>query len=402
MVADSTHDGGFDIRIIENRQGFDALRGPWSALDAQPGVRPFQEFGWSAAWVHTIGAAGGWDLRVGTAWRADRLIAVLPLCVRRYKGVRMLEWIGARVTDYCDAVVDSMIDPDHVLPLLWKTIARRGGFDVARLNHVRTDAKVFRTLSSLNPWTETFEQAGGVPIKWSTGMQWLEQQSAGMRDRVKYNARRMARSGFEARQQTPQEPCAPILEVLIAQKRSWLAARGLTTFLDEPGGVEFLVSAVEAAASRGELHLTSVQARDGRIAAVDLTFVREGTAYSYLASFDPDLAKYSFGRILTDNLLMWLCDSGWKRLDLLLGAYDYKNEYGCDLEPVRTLVIPRGIVGYAAVSLYRRKVESAARRASQLEKVACGAFSDIGSVAAGKKRGFCRLRGTINASPTGS
>jgi hypothetical protein len=27
-----------------------------------------------------------------------------------------------------------------------------------------------------------------------------------------------------------------------------------------------------------------------------------------------------------------------------------------------------------------------------LEKVACGAFSDINSVAAGKKRGFCRLR----------
>jgi hypothetical protein len=29
---------------------------------------------------------------------------------------------------------------------------------------------------------------------------------------------------------------------------------------------------------------------------------------------------------------------------------------------------------------------------SSLEKVACGAFSDIGSVSAGKKRGFCQLR----------
>jgi hypothetical protein len=28
-----------------------------------------------------------------------------------------------------------------------------------------------------------------------------------------------------------------------------------------------------------------------------------------------------------------------------------------------------------------------------LEKQACGRFSDIGFVAAGKKRGFCRLRG---------
>jgi hypothetical protein len=34
------------------------------------------------------------------------------------------------------------------------------------------------------------------------------------------------------------------------------------------------------------------------------------------------------------------------------------------------------------------------RSASSLEKVACGAFSDISFVFAGKKRGFCQLRST--------
>jgi hypothetical protein len=32
------------------------------------------------------------------------------------------------------------------------------------------------------------------------------------------------------------------------------------------------------------------------------------------------------------------------------------------------------------------------RYSSSLEKVACGAFSDISFVSAGKKRGFCQLR----------
>src|SRR5581483_12300907 len=99
--TDSTAE--LDIRIIEELSAFESLEGPWGQLDAQPGVRPFQEFGWSAAWVRTIGKAGGWRLRVGTLWQQGRLVAVLPLCVRRYKGIRMLEWIGARVTDYCDA-----------------------------------------------------------------------------------------------------------------------------------------------------------------------------------------------------------------------------------------------------------------------------------------------------------
>jgi CelD/BcsL family acetyltransferase involved in cellulose biosynthesis len=51
---------------------------------------------------------------------------------------------------------------------------------------------------------------------------------------------------------------------------------------------------------------------------------------------------------------MWGCDSGQKRFDLLLGAYDYKSEYNCTLEPVRTLVLPRSLLGRAAVSVYRR------------------------------------------------
>jgi hypothetical protein len=41
------------------------------------------------------------------------------------------------------------------------------------------------------------------------------------------------------------------------------------------------------------------------------------------------------------------------------------------------------------------------RWASSLEKVACGAFSDISFVSAGKKRGFCQLRSGGNASSTG-
>jgi hypothetical protein len=35
---------------------------------------------------------------------------------------------------------------------------------------------------------------------------------------------------------------------------------------------------------------------------------------------------------------------------------------------------------------------------SSLEKVACGAFSDISFVSAGKKRRFCQLRSSENAS----
>jgi hypothetical protein len=36
-----------------------------------------------------------------------------------------------------------------------------------------------------------------------------------------------------------------------------------------------------------------------------------------------------------------------------------------------------------------------------LEKVACGAFSDISFVSAGKKRGFCQLRSVVFSAAGG-
>ena len=342
-----------DVKVVEDLKTFDSLETAWCVLDAHPEVHLFQEFNWVAAWVRTLGAAGGWRLRVATLWRGEQLAAVLPLCVRRYKGVRILEWIGARVSDYCDVLIDPDLDRTQALSTMWEATGCRGGFDVARLSHVRDDAKVYDYLQTLGPWTETLEDAGGVPIVWGSGEEWLMQQTAGMRDRVKYRFRRMQKAGFEVSVCEDPAAYALVIDTLVAQKRPWLAARGLTSVIDEPSGVEFLQAAVAGSARRGELHLSTVQ-KDGQIAACDLAFVRNGVIYSYIASFDPAFAKYSFGRVLTDYLFMWACDSGFKRLDLLLGAYDYKTEYGCTLEPVRTLVFPRGLLGHAALSLYRR------------------------------------------------
>jgi len=343
---------------VEDTAAFDRLEAAWSALDADPGVRPFQQFGWVAAWMRTIGAAGGWQLRVVTLHEAGRLVAVLPLCVRRVKGVRILEWIGARVSDYCDAIIAPHLDRRQAFAALWRAVEHRGGFDVARLSHVRDDAAVYAPLQSLQPWTETREDAGGVPITWSSGEEWLSRQTPGMRDRVKYNSRRMLKAGFDVRVCESPAACATLIDVLVEQKRPWLAARGLPSMINEPAGVEFLKAAVVHAANRGELHLSTVE-NAGHVAACDLAFVRSGRIYSYIASFDPQFHKYSFGRVLTDRLLMWACDTGLERLDLLLGAYDYKAEYHCTLEPVRTLVVPRGLIGRAAVALYRRRAAPA-------------------------------------------
>jgi CelD/BcsL family acetyltransferase involved in cellulose biosynthesis len=44
-----------DCSIVEDPAAFRALAGPWRDLAARARARPFQEFGWHAAWLSTLG-----------------------------------------------------------------------------------------------------------------------------------------------------------------------------------------------------------------------------------------------------------------------------------------------------------------------------------------------------------
>src|SRR5690349_18876633 len=101
-----------ECEIVDSAGAFLALAAPWRELAGRARVRPFQEHGWHAAWLATLGAAEGWQphaavLRDGGG---GRLLGVLPLVRRRQRGgLRVLKWSGTGVIDYCDAILDPAV-----------------------------------------------------------------------------------------------------------------------------------------------------------------------------------------------------------------------------------------------------------------------------------------------------
>jgi CelD/BcsL family acetyltransferase involved in cellulose biosynthesis len=342
------------VRLIEDEASFEMLEEPWSLLATAAGARPFQDFCWANAWTQTIGRSDGRKLRVATAWDGARLLAVLPLVRRRYLGARLLEWIGAKVTDYCDVLVDPSTDASSALLALWTAITARGDCDVIRLGQVRGDAKINELFQAaqLDPWVETREQVYFVPIRWSSGEEWLNEQSAHARKQAKYDLRRLSKAGFEYYVWESPDAYEPLIEAIIAQKSAWLASKGLGTLLDHPDGPQFLRKCVAAMAKRGALHLSGFRSSKG-FAACHLGFYQNGVLYGYMPTYDSAWASYSPGSAIRDAFIMWACDHGARRVDLLRGVDSYKLRYQPDSEPLQTFVIPRGAIGKAFVSAYR-------------------------------------------------
>lgn len=100
------------------------------------------------------------------------MTAVVPFVVRRRGLLRVLEWVGQDLSDYCDGLGDQTC-----LTLCWRLILAHGGYDISRLKNVRADAAVAGLLAS----TTSISQIGDEPCRvlrstWPDGAVWLAQQ----------------------------------------------------------------------------------------------------------------------------------------------------------------------------------------------------------------------------------
>jgi CelD/BcsL family acetyltransferase involved in cellulose biosynthesis len=350
-----------EVRLIDDSKGFAELEAAWNVLLCADVSHPFQEFGWCDAWLKTIGTTAGRRPHVLTLWEGADLIGVLPLTARRFKGVRILEWIGARSADYCDVILDPRLNRSAALRRMWDGLKGIGNFDVLRMGQVRVDAKVNQFFTGGSPWVETLEKTYCFPITWQNGESWVQAQSAKSRARIRRGSRRMAELGLEFHIWQPGEPLQPFVECVIQQKLEWIVQRNAESFLTEPEGRQFVRDAATALAKSGSLHLSVMKSVDA-VVATHLGFYRGGTLYYYMPTYQSSWRKHRVGTALLDALVMWACDHGVSHFDMLRGSYEYKTDYGVNSEDLRTLVIGNGLLGKAALSFYRFRQRSARRQ----------------------------------------
>jgi|SRR5579872_2418087 len=339
------------IQLVENHADFMRLESAWRELAQRCGARVFQRFEWAHAWFSTLGRRDNHGLCVVTGWDGSRLVAVLPLTIRRYKGIWLAEWMGARTGDYFDALIDPQLDRIRSVDLLWNALCR-GKIDIARFGQVRTDALIYPWLEQQGAWVETHEETVGIPIVWGSGQQWLEAKSASQRSKFRNRARKFASLGLTFKVWQASEPLDPLLDFLIEHKRAWLQAHSEDGYLMTEDGADFLRDMCRSLAARGVLHVSYIRSQDA-IAACHVGFLQDDILYYYMPTYDKKLMKHSVGTELLDRLVMWACDQGLQRLDMLRGMYAYKERYEISSESLQTRTLAVSSVGQVALSAYQ-------------------------------------------------
>ena len=338
-------------RLITESADLAGLQDAWRDLAAHA-EHPFQEFGWSSAWLRTFGANRNLHPHIAILSEGPRLLALLPLMVRSKAGLRILEWLAGRESDFCDALVHPSIDRSTAIRDLWQCLSSEGAFDVARLSHVRADAGIAELLHETAPWVATTEEDLFLPLPTGGSVSWLSGLNKGLRSDIRQRTRRMEKLGFHFSICDSRVSLDRALDAVIKQKQAWARSRGVWSFITAPAGPAFLREMAYNLFASGTLHLSFLHS-GAQIAAAHLGFLRGGCLYYYMPTFDRSLGNHGFGSVLQERLIMWACDNGVRRFDMLLGAEAYKARFQPSADPVRTYVVARTALGSLALRAAR-------------------------------------------------
>ena len=321
------------IEVITAPERLAALKHPWRALWERAGGELFQSHEWVNAWSQTATVGSDTRLRIAVAWHGDRLVAALPMVVRRHMMLRRLEWVARDHSDYCDLLADQ--DADIALQQgLWTAICRSGGFDVVRLTQVRPDALVRHLLDSASVTSGNLEMRDnqqpclGISNVWPSGDKWFRSLNKKARNNYTRGRRILSELGGEVefRIVDPAEgPVEQMLEHVLTLKRRWLEAYQpgspfLATRFDRQRAV------LNAAAETGLMRIFLLTC-GGTISAASVNFVYPNKLQAYLTAYDPQYERASPGTILIIDYTKWAFDRRLSYVDFLRGDEPFKHRF---------------------------------------------------------------------------
>jgi CelD/BcsL family acetyltransferase involved in cellulose biosynthesis len=343
------------IEVLTSIERVHAVSSAWRALRQRAPVSVFGGYEWFRLWWDKLGAAGEFSPRVVVASRGGRVVAVLPLIVRRRGPLRFLEWAGNETFDYVDVECERAED---IAPI-WRFSLKNIPHDVAVLRDVREGAASLPVLSGLTR-AHGFERNYFLSLKYPSGDAWLAAQTGKLRGDLRRKAEKMAARGavsFRVAETGKAPPEA--VDALLAQKAAWFAARKHEGGLARPQAREFLRALAAEAARDERLYLAWLTCGDA-IVACHMGFLGGGVLHLYQTTFAGAYATYSPGYLLMAETVQWAVDRKLGEIDFLRGDETYKTRFASGQRSLTTFMAGRTPWGRLAVWWRSRRAAAVA------------------------------------------
>lgn len=328
----------YQVEELTRSEQFAALRPEWEALLARADVSLFQTWEWQWSWWRHFGRG---RLCLLTARRGGELLGIAPLMLGRYFGlpIRCLRFIGTLGTDYLDLIVDRR-EATELVDCFMAAIAERSRrWDMVDLQQIRGASPLARAAAPPPCRTLHLHQERcpfvALPPSWD---EYAGGLGKSLRKNIGYYRRLMEREHrFEIETVTNGQLPEAMEEFFTLHQARWRRRRLPGAFAGDRIR-RFHHDVAAQFNERGWLRLHRLRL-DGRTRAVLYCFNHGGKGYYYQGGFEPELARYSPGTVLTAHAIQDAIGLGAAEFDFLRGDEPYKYAWkASDRENVRLLI----------------------------------------------------------------
>jgi CelD/BcsL family acetyltransferase involved in cellulose biosynthesis len=345
----SSASAGVTFETISSAEDFAALGDSWDELVRAMG-RPSPRLlhAWLVAWWRHFGENR--ELAVHVAYRGDRLVGAVPLCVQRRKGIKVLTFLGAEQVPLADLLLANGEKAGVAAALAERAAATK--HDYADLHGLPGSS---RLLKALGPSRLELIVRAEAPVLEVNGTDWetyyetrlSSKQRALHRRRIRQLEKLGTLETTIARTRDELEPA--LEEAFELHSLRWEGRPDRSDFGTEAGR-QFHREATAAIAEQDVPRIVTLRL-DGRAIAFAYYFALEGAMHCYRLAFDPELQRFSPGLVNRYDTLEYAFREGTSRIEFLGGLERYKVELTDRTEPLHEgLGLADSLAGKAIVS----------------------------------------------------
>jgi CelD/BcsL family acetyltransferase involved in cellulose biosynthesis len=340
---------GVTFETISSEGAFAALGDSWDDLvRAMPRPSPHLLRGWVLAWWRHF--EKGSQLAVQVAYRDDKLIGAVPLCVQRRHGVDVLTFLGGDQVTLADLLLAPGEKAGVAAALAERATATK--HDFADFHGLPASSRLTKALGSSRLQLIVRAEA---PVLELDGLDWetyyKTRLSSNQRALHRRRTRQLAKLGTleTTVARTREELAAALEDAFELHARRW-AGRPDQSDFGTPEGKEFHRDATEAIADLDVPRIVTLKL-DGRPIAFAYYFAFEGTMCCHRLAFDPELQRLSPGLVNRHDALATAFAEGATRVEFFGGMERYKMELTDRTEPLHEgLGLAETVAGKIVVS----------------------------------------------------
>lgn len=329
--------------------GYDKMRllaSEWRDLHQRAATCPFSCYDLIEMWWQTIGRDDDNTLHIIVARSAGRLVGVLPLCVRRKLGLRLLEFAGHEIFDYCGSLAEN----DGVAKALWDCARNSPYGDVAILWDVREKTRDYELLSAFSVKTP-HNKAPVMNLCWKNSKEWQASRTRKHRRDYRYKLQRLEQRGA-VRLEISGRVDEPAFDTMLRNKIAWCHQNKKTGVFSRGNIREAFLGMARIAESKDKLFLATLYCADQAVSHM-MGFIMDGRLLCYFTSYEQAWAPYSPGTVLFEMTIDWAVDNGLKAFDFMRGMEGFKHRYANDVLDLPAFSFASSLRGYAGNYAFR-------------------------------------------------